>query len=378
MNIRASVQKLALLSFICAYPLDAIFFGLHSRMGIKIPIGFLGILLSIAVLIMSLFVRQKTKNYIVVYIIGLYFFICTLLLFRSELSNWGDVYYFLVALGQISVGYYLIDYFLKKDNGKISMFFLFSIIACFIIYLIPSSGSYYNYLRSADAIVITSFFLLAQTKSRQFIFIIFLVTLITLYYVNSRASIILYCVSTFLYFGILWGKVRTLLIATVCSIIFGSWLFYIYNTIDNIHNNRLVRLLFQRENDTSLSARIMLKEKAKAVFHSNPLTGEFAYYRAEGLQGAYAHDYFSLIADFGIIGIVIVFLIFSCFLFSLLKLNKVIKNNNAISVFGFSLMVIMYAVLGFLLAKDYTWNPLFLGVGLSIYTLLNIKNRIYR
>ena len=181
-----------------------------------------------------------------------------------------------------------------------------------------------NYLYYSDSLVIYSFFILALLGNKnRFSFLsallVFILTSTCLYFVNSRSAILFFVASFVAYFFTVHGLKKSLLIMPPIFLSVFSFIFYINSTLDNYDGHRLLRLIFDRDTDTSLGAREVVNQFGKDTFYNNWFTGDFGLYRGIFGDGLYAHNYYSFLAEFGIIGVLMIFYILIVYFFGFLR-----------------------------------------------------------
>lgn len=365
-------SSLAFLAFILIYLFDPLSYGILGNLNINIPTGFIGILISFFLIPYFLFSEKgnaKKRMWIA--------FILLFPVFSAYLSGRGelhDIYFWVRALGFFVIGYYFL-LFLKNFECSAKCFFLaifFLVITCsFFIFFDDLSE---NYLRTSNGLMIFSFFVISLSRRKDILLIIAAITLIALYSLGSRFSFFAFAIATSFLFFIKYSFSKKIIVALL-SIPFSAsifiWLKHQYEEVSNIHNHRFLRLLFEKNNDTSLQGREELLSKAINIFANNPLVGDYKYYLDQGLSGAYAHNAISFWAEMGVIGITISIFFFVIATKSAFLSYKIIKQSPL--YFSFVFLSSITVLLGMLLAKSYVWLSLYFFSGLCYSFLIRLK-----
>lgn len=354
-NIR--ISYLAFLFFILAYPFYLVSVGFN--IGENFNLIYYSIITGLCFFFSSyIFFHKNIFSYIFIFLLLFSLF----LTISSEYYNYLDLINFLRFLGYFSVGCLFFDVIKKNEFNKIFYIILFSICVSFTFFFDFSQG---NYLYYADSIVALSFLIISIFKDNKLIcLLVFLATIISLYFINSRSSIIFFFISFIIVFFYINGFKKTFIIISPLLISISSFLVYLNNNLDNYQGHRLLRLIFDRESDTSLSARLIVNEFGKETFLKNSFTGDFGAYRPIYGDGLYAHNFYSFLAEFGIIGLIFLFYIIAIFLFSIYFIfnNRLsIRRENV-----FLLMCLIYSMLGLFLSKSYVWLFLYFTIGLAV------------
>lgn len=375
--IKPNLSNLVIIIFFLTYPLDLLFYGATSRGFTSIPVGFLGNILitSFIVLIPFLLCSRKNwslfsiskLNWILISVVFLFFI---LIISRVSLSDnfiAFDLYFWWINFTKFILGIFFAK-IISDDRIQI-----YKLSLTFILYFSAFLFSFpaledYNYLRSGDSLLILSLLLLVITKKFYFVFSIFILSLITFYMVDSRAALFLFLVGSSLIFIKRYPFKYIIPIVIIGFISLSYILYQLYANVSNINNNRLVRIIFERENDTSFLSREFLHDKAIEVFLKNVWLGDYAYYRQGDNAGYYSHDYWSFLSEFGILGVLIIVGIFIIAILNLILINK--KKDN-LSQLAFSLSIIL--IVGITFAKSYSWGLLYFIIGFLIFRLTNLK-----
>ena len=150
--------------------------------------------------------------------------------------------------------------------------------------------------------------LLSNTKNTSLRLLIFLISILILFIIGSRAALFIYIFVCFLYF---FKNISYFKLIWVFSILFISLIVFInYNEID-IENNRMFSVLNNLENDPSQIAREELNEFGVKDISNNIFLGNYAnqYYTLNNL-GSYMHNIISYYRQFGlVVFILIIFLL---------------------------------------------------------------------
>ena len=367
-NINFDINILGYLFFILAYPFFAMSIGLSSNTTFN---QFYYSFQTVFCIIISVIFFIKSRNLLVYFFVSLILMMFFLSCF-SRFYSYLDGIYFLKFLGYFFAGYSFFKYFIfSKGNNKLIILFIY---ICCLFSTLNFNYNEGNYLYYSECIVVFSFFIISAISKNNLTsyvgsILIFFLSLTSLYFINSRSAILFFSLS-FLFFSFLfYGFKRSLFLITPLFSLIIVYLFYLNSTLDNYSDHRLLRLLFDRESDTSLSARELVNQFGKETFMKNWFTGDFGLYRGVFGEGLYAHNFYSFLAEFGIIGLL--FLVFVFFVFSIGFWNIFKSNYQRIEIF--LLLCLIYTLLGLILSKSYIWLFLYFTVGMTV-SYLNHKS----
>lgn len=276
----------------------------------------------------------------------------------------------------ILVCYYLFYTIAGYLFGKSLQFFNFKLIfiASFILLVISilyatdfNSFSYLllndddlNYLRLAESFVLCSFGVISYCHSQPFVILSFLLSILSLFLINSRFS--LFC---YLFLGLLviiyrFRKKGVLLLTVfiLLLLLFGNSI--VENEI--FMNSRIGYLVFNTSEDGSLITRINQINSGINAIRNNwfigDLRGQVLY---GGSYGSYIHNILSYWRQYGLIP----FLLFSFTLiltwfyyFYILKFN----NNRSLLILVFIYLV--YTTTGVLFAKSFVYTHIYYSIGI--------------
>ncbi|ENW85221.1 hypothetical protein F906_02748 [Acinetobacter pseudolwoffii] len=363
-----NVNVFGYLFFILAYPFFVMSAGLSSNI-IFNQLYYYFLTAFCVVISIIFFIKSRSLSvYFFVSLIFMMFFLS----FFSKSYSYLDGIDFLKFLGYFFAGYSFFKYLLLRERiNKLIILFIY------VVCLISAFNFDYNegnYLYYSEGVVVFSFFIISiisknSLSSYLCSILIFFLSLISLYYINSRSAIFFFSLSFLIFSFLFYGFRRSLFLITPLFSLVIAYLFYLNSTLDNYSENRLLRLLFDRDSDTSLSAREVVNQFGKETFVKNWFTGDFGIYRGVFGEGLYAHNFYSFLAEFGIIGILflayVIFIYFKAFLY--------IFKSNYQRFEIFLLLCLIYTFLGILLSKSYVWLFLYFTVGITV-SYLNHKS----
>ncbi len=356
------MYKYYLIPFFCVFILDSISYLTGFHFGLSIPIGFFGYVTGVVLF----FKNFKIESGFILFYFWLFVFLIwyNFVVFFSVTSELSDLFYSVKVLGYIGVGGALALYVKKvKKNSHVFNSLLLAAMV-FTTYLSTEVFSVgvedFNYLRVADAVALSGYFLLSRIESKLFNHVFFVAISIALFILGSRFSFF-----TFL-------SVYMLVVFTVGYNFRGRAISILLLAIVVVNiaplaehwesGGRIINLLLSPTDDSSFSARKTLNDVGENVIATHFFTGDFGYYRVEGNAGGYIHNFQSYTADFGVVGLLFSFVIF----FYLVKLlyNYVIEKDTVSSFLP--LCFILYALIGFLFAKSWNYYALFFCLGFAI------------
>ncbi|MDF4889707.1 hypothetical protein P3566_12500 [Vibrio parahaemolyticus] len=253
----------------------------------------------------------------------------------------------------------LIGYFLcaMKDNVKKQMLYIYFgfviVVFCFVdISLLTfvktdEIGDSFNYLSFSDKFVILSFFVIICYKYK---WATILITLITLFILGSRSSLVIFLLSLF---SFLFLKKTKLMLLVLVS--FGALFFLcfsvddIINVADSIPNgDRMISSLFDLSTDQSNLGRQDYFESGIKDIKQNIFTGNFlGQVEIYGSVGTMIHNGLSYLRQFGII---VFILIIAIGLFNACNIIKMIKNNKQ-EVYQIYYLVFVFSLLSLVLSR---------------------------
>ena len=370
-------STLGLVVFLLIFPLDSIFYFLGDFTGFDVPVGILGIVL--AGLCIPCFSKDLGLPLIGFFTYALLVLFLIIVTVASSNSSWLDLYFWLRAVALFVSGYLVYKFFVEFNVKKYLPLFYFIFLVLLFISIAFEIPDETNYLRVSGGALLLSLFILAIEDSRFRVLIFIPLVFLMLYKFESRFSIISFFFAVLCYVFVISGRFTrlSLLIFIPLSMMVGYQIGnYYFQELDSIHAVRLLRLIYETENDTSLNARSELSSEALNIFTENPLLGEFKYYRSGGSGGGYAHNFLSYWAEFGLIGIFFTLFAFFAFIFSFLKSLCLLKLKRPGPRAAFLCSVVF--VLGFLFAKSYVWSYTYWFIGFSLGFISNSNLSGYR
>lgn len=355
MNLtKFNINTLAMFAFLLIFPLDYIAYTLGHIGFPSIPIGFLGAILSFA-LIFVFFLKKglRISDLLICTYLAIFVFFITL----SQNADRMDYLYWAKTMGIFFTGLMMYDYFKQKNSlsFKYIALFLLVIMSIFTLRYTPDG----NYLRLSDAFVITSLFLVSYQKR-------FLVTILTvaiscfaLYEIGSRAGVLIYSLIAILLIYAKYGFWKFSIFIPPALYVLYQFIMNLNESITNYNDNRLFRLLFSSDTDTSLNLRKTFNELGYQEFLNHPILGNFGYYRNIYGEGSYAHNFISYLAEFGLVGLAFLILFLVLYIVFVIR-NFKLRTNYNLFIFALS----TFCIIGLASAKSYYWIVPFLALGL--------------
>lgn len=370
--MKLSYSYIAFFIFLIFNFFDFVFYSLSNRFGIYVPVGFAGVLMSF--LLLAKVVVFNSKDKLKFSLLALFFLLPSLILILSRYSEVKDIYLWFKMASSYAFGLFFARYLLAYGSkDKTFLFFIFVVSVFFLLFLIAdySVEEHENYLRIAISFSFLSILLLSFVKRVYHQILIFIVSVVCLYSIGSRFALLSY-VFCFVFMNLYFSKNIKLFMwfcfLSVLLFVVYKFALSAYLELESIHSNRFLRLVFERENDTSLNSRNYLSEWAWEVFKKNVWFGEYKYYRAIESEGSYAHNFISYWAELGVLGMLMSAFIFVINIRALLSLRADFRGPNRVFV-KFLTMAILVQMLGFLFAKYYGWGITYFVTGMSFFYL---------
>ncbi|WP_169293980.1 hypothetical protein [Advenella sp. EE-W14] len=343
----------------------------------------------IGILFFFLFIKKQKidKNTLPVYL----FFIYCLLYIHIHLIIVGnktdmfdrDLYSYHLT---ISI-YYLISYtvgqHITKTNNKILLLF-YLLISIKIFSNIDGSTFSINlsdidnekrgvYLVLADIFSLFSFIIISSTSSFHKKIILFTVSTIILFYLNSRATLYIFIFVNIIYF-IFFFKTKKIISLIFIAIPFFLYFSDFFNYLIDI-NERMLFIFSSPMEDASHIARVSLSKTGFARIYESPIIGDYGgVIETNNHLGTYIHNIFSYWQTYGFIALIcsLYFFIYQPIytISKIIKTKKTRDNNFPSLIFCLSL----YLPLMIILAKSYTWHYAWFCLG-AIHKYLS-ENKI--
>lgn len=222
------------------------------------------------------------------------------------------------------------------------------------------------YLEMGKGYATLSMLALYVTKKRRFLsLLITLVSIMVLFFINSRASLYIYILT--LIFPMIYYQYYRLAIVVGCVLLFFLLPFFV--DMDMLMNSRVLRLILHLDQDTSLHARNLFMQQELSALWEHWFWGDyFGYYKRWSL-GGYIHNYLSFWAQYGLIPfIMICFLIF----YSLkVHIRYFFKYKEKVM---FQNMVFLYALVLIIGASAYMNTEIWFVLGLTLRMIIDEKS----
>ncbi len=363
MRLTINKSALAFIGFLLVFPLDSIAY-LGQVVGFALPVGFVGIVVAF-ISLLFIFKERGGRLFLLIFYSFIFFFLL-LLVFLSWRSGGEDYYFWLRSIAFFYLGFLFFSWLSVPHGAVVNNFLL---VLLFFLLVLSFSVDFHgiNYLRLSDGALMLVFLILALLRSGYLLVVASIVALLTMYNLESRFSlavlVVVLLVFAFLYLGVGWKLLISIFAPVVVFCIYQLG-FYFYGVIESVHDNRLLRLIYSPGQDTSLGARDEMLLNAISILRDNYIFGVYKYYLDYGV-GAYAHNFISYIAEFGLVGFLYSFLLLALLVFCLIK-TMALDTPAKRFVFFCSIFVI----LGLLFAKSYNWSIIYFvfGLGLAFFS----------
>lgn len=373
-SINKLINKYTFAIFLLLYPLEIFNYYFKSLGFFYLPVGSIAYLLISLSMPLLFFKILKLKNkQTILYFIFINLFLLTALFAMafSKKSLFLDYYLLYMYIIYLIFGYCF--YFLiRKDFNKIFYISEAYVLCILIIFFYSTSYAYLfknNYFIISEALVfilLLGHSAIIKTKDQ---YILFLFGEYTLYLINSRGSLIGY---SLIFLIILFLKYKKKVFVAVLSLI--SLLFYIFfinyaNALYMKTGNRVLRLFFEHNKDTSLNIRKELIQLGLNNIKENIFWGNFKWEK----PGLYIHNILSFWSQFGFINF------FSMVILILLSIIILIKNWKDIYYKNFTMYYFIYTLILIIMSKSYRYVEFFISLGLifamSFFSINERKKR---
>ncbi len=305
------------------------------------------------------------------------FFIATLLRVIIDVdSEFTDIYlvlrYLISLIAGVLIGNALIYYSFRK-----TFLVTYLLMVLVLISLIDRDSFSFqvlgqdegNYLRIAEWFVLSAIGALCYIKKPTIATIVYIVSLIALFFINSRFALVL-----FFLIGIIAIVIRFRVkgLFSLFGIILIS-IFFIIAILeinyDLFENSRVLRLLFSPSADTSLLARQSMAASGIEAIHKNWFIGDLHGHLRIGGDGSYIHNLLSYWRQYGLISFLLFIILLSTVWINALQWIKNGKLKNSKYLFAFSYL--MFTTVGILVAKAYVYTEIYLSIGIVFSFLYN-------
>lgn len=358
-------HMLYMASFFLVFVLDPTAFSLQLASLPKIPFGMLGL-----VFVIFIFFSEVAKDFavtrlswetIVLWVAFLNVFILALIgQFFELLDFW---------TWTKNIAYFALGTFLYKSLAQERLGFFYKL--AFSLAIGASGWLWYsmagrifvtgevdslNYLHVSDSLVVVAIVLMNSLRTLKARGALLLLASAALYFVGSRFGLLGFIGAGLLIFfrRLTWVGRISLLVVLIFGIL--SLVGFVDSLGLEINDNRFVRLFFHTEYDTSLNARLDDDEFGRDVFFANPFFGGgYKFYMVNG-EGMYAHNALSLVYEFGVFGVALVFAI-GVFVFKSIRCQR-LGGNQVDLMFGLVALLFLAAF-----SKYYMWWGYFFIVG---------------
>lgn len=359
------LNRLVFLIFLLLYPIDFLNYYL-TLLGLKnIPFGMIGYIFSSYLILTLIYDFIHNKKNILFFSYYLIYVIFSLLMFISVVfssySDLLDYYRIFIYFIYFIFGYYFYIMINQRFFDKYFIFISFVLFTFILLFyntfdVIKLSHGEFNYLRVAGELIIILIICHSILENKFWQIIIFFLGLISLFYINSRATVAGYIISFASIVLFKYGKKFTLkFIISLFIILLSIYIFF----IDKIQsfNNRFILLIFNKEKDTSFMEREHYYELGLNRIRNYYIEGDYKGQLAYGEFGSYIHNGLSFISQFGILNFLLLISLFIIGIVNLkTKWEKKAENYFLISLY-------FYVVLMLFTAKSFNFNEIYLLLG---------------
>ena len=354
--------------YILLFPLVIINYFLNVLGFFYLPAGSLAYLLSL--ILIAHFIMYELKLLRDISLIYFLFFIAFLssilaiLVFSAE-TDFLDSYNFFKIIIYFIMGFYFYKLFKSEYYLKYYLFFaFFSSVGIIILYnsidIYDVAEKQINYLQIAEALVVILLVAHSAINKKINQYILFLLGIGSLYFINSRSSIAGYIITFMLLMFLKYSKKHFIALISVLSLFTATYLVDYAIKADATSYNRMFRIFVNTDNDNSLNARKQLHEQGMSRISEHTFTGDFKGQLEYGGFGSYMHDIFSFWAQFGLVNFILIILLI---IFGYIIILKNWQNNF---YKNFTLIYFTYTVLLTIVAKAYIYNQIYLSFGLVL------------
>ncbi|MCB9211130.1 MAG: O-antigen ligase family protein [Ignavibacteriales bacterium] len=382
--------NLALYIFMGLFLLDPILLLARFTYDVYFPIGFISSILSlILVFRIIFFVKKNIFQKRITVLLIFYFIYVSIIIALSDQSTYDD---FLIVINYLlysSIGFYFLKYLDNKRNINSIKYYIFIYPIIFSVFISTFNIKYLfsleglNYLRLADGVCMVGLLALGFTKKIKIFIIILFFYLVNLYLLKARSAIVFFYFASMFILFLRYKKIK--IIPLFIVLVIGTYLFLAtqLSSIIDINDNRIIRLLFFTEVDSSLLARIKLLENGIEVIKNNIIFGEYGWQtKLFGGRGFYIHNILSFWAQFGIIIFLLTLFIVFYPIFYLVKNKHQVKKE----LYEYLIVLFLFLALNSIFSKAYTYQVIFMPIGMVLYLSnkqsnslrSNIKNKTYK
>lgn len=200
-----------------------------------------------------------------------------------------------------------------------------------------------SYQLVADLLCILSFLTIAKYHKSKITFLNFIITIIILFILSSRSSILFY-ILTILLFLIYTKNIKTIVFSFIFIILFSN---FFYDSIISFYKQdaRITKLLtFDTKDEISINQRNIMLEKNLLDINENWFTGNlYGEFNTFKKSGTYIHNYLSYLQNFGFLPFVIFnILLLRISYFILIKKDDSFDNRFIFLIFTFTLLSILF------------------------------------
>ena len=311
--------------------------------------------------------------FIFIYILMVVFFNSSFWSFEVTQDNLAAIVYMVFAF---IVGFYLsrLDRYSKYILGfywGVSMFWLLHVdYSVFLIdfsrFKTPEAEAIY--LKIGEGYAILAILGIYVSRSKKYLpAIISLLSIPILFFINSRASLFIYIMVLMFPFFTLSNWYRYSLIFSFVVVCF---LILSYVNIDFILDSRVLRLIFNTEEDTSLQLRNDFMDRELLHLWKNWFWGDYSNYILREGEGGSIHNYLAFWAQYGFMPFLCMCMLFVCFM--VFNIRQWLKYH---SQYIFNIMLFSFALIAAWTAKSYSYQLIWVVLGMSLREYLEFRHK---
>lgn len=349
-------------------------------LGIKVPNPHIFVAcLSIPIIVISMMEnRRKNTNFWLLYILIIYFLLIALINI-PELTITGGykvtteigVWCIGVALFVVACNEKIWEFIYKHTKIITILFFSYTLTPLLILFIQGHAAEANLNLREAiwltgmvensdygvvyqsfgDKIVILSFIVFSLSTNKFIKIMILAVSLISLYVVGSKASMVGYLFSCIVFFFISlyydkhYIKFWTLGLSCICILLF-VWGYIVGNSSLQKSSNWVISAIASAEQDGSVTSRKRIEEENQKSRNSRLMFGNYKFDTKLGRLGTYTHSALGLVDYYGVIVFGIATTIWLYLLFKLL-----IAGRKKLPIINATLMSMIFYSSLFIIAR---------------------------
>ncbi|MEI5659437.1 O-antigen ligase family protein [Acinetobacter baumannii] len=224
------------------------------------------------------------------------------------------------------------------------------------------------YLGLSDIFCIFAIILVGTLKKQSWQIYIFILSILSLFILNSRSSLYIYIFSILFYFILFFRVSKILYLSTLVLII----LFFYSSKLLSLlsENNRMFSVLSFDGADQSSQERASLSEQGLKQISEHMLLGDYGgVIKLHGDLGAYIHNIFSYWQNYGLIAFLLALYFF---VYQTIKAGFKAYKYRENSKYHYVFILSIYLILTVLFTRSYNWYFAWFALGV-VHNFLNIK-----